>query len=138
MAEEEVEVVGAPIERSAAELRIEKIRRIEDELLSENMAIMRDVAKFREIEPGATAPPEIWLDEFGAEEAWRRFRVAQAGWMSAKEAPVAIAVAKSVTLGIIKARSAEKAGNRTLNVSFIQMPAPTVQFKTLEIEDGKR
>lgn len=129
-----VKVPAPALLRSAEEIRIEKMRSIEDELLETNLAIMRDVSAFRDIMPDTEYPPQEWLDKYGYEESYKRLRVARASWMSAKEAPVALAISKSLTVGIIRARATEKTAPRSLNIALVQMTAPSQVFEEKEIE----
>lgn len=122
---------------SDEELRIEKLRRIEDELLAENLGIVRDAARFRELDPAKPEIPADWRDELGEKAAIERYRMATAAWLPAKDAPVGLKMAQSVALGIIKARSVEKAAPRTLNIAFVQLPAPQVDFEEVEIDGNK-
>lgn len=132
----EIVQAGAPLVKSAEERRLEKMRSMEDELLQTNMTIMRDMSCFRDITPDMTQPPPEWIEELGIEEATKRLSVARAAWLPPKEAPVGLAVSKAVTLGIIRARAAEKAGPRTLNVALVHMVAPKEQFEEKELDDG--
>jgi hypothetical protein len=101
-----------------------KLKDIEDQLLVSSLSIVRDALAFEEIDPNTTEPPEHWVQELGPEGAEKRFRMAQAAWLNAKEAPVGLKLAKELGLGIIKARSTESAGAR-LNVAVqaVVMPA---------------
>ncbi len=122
---------------SLAAARQEKLKELENELFHENMAIMRDVACFRDIEPDCEHPPDNWVMELGMAGAQKRLRVAKAAWMSSKDAPVALNVSKSILMGIIKARATEKAGPRSLNVAMVHMAAPQQEFEERELEEKK-
>ena len=108
---------------------------VEDDLLENSLTVLNDSLKFSEIDPGGAAPPPEGVEELGEKKAQARFRIAQASWMSAKEAPVGIKVAAQVATGILKARAAERQGPRELNVSFVQMTAPMPQFKKVVIDE---
>lgn len=128
------EVVLAP-ERSIQERKADRLRAIEDQLLQDSIAIVSDTMRFPQIDPNdATVNPE-WIKELGYEKATERDRVARYGLMSAKEAPVGIKVAQAISSSIIKARSVEKAGPRSLNIAVVQMTAPPPIFRELELED---
>jgi hypothetical protein len=118
---------------SASELRARKLERIEDELLETNLEILNDASCFAEIDADTPCPPQRWIDELGEARAMRKFRVARAAWMSAKEAPVALSLSKSITNGIMKARAAEKQGPRTLNVALVKMVVPANPFPEQEL-----
>lgn len=133
-AAEVVVVPASPVQRSARENRDEYFRSVEDELLTETIAVVRDTLRFREIDPDEEGIPDEWVKEAGLIEATKRKRVASAAWMSAKEAPVGIAVAKSVMIGITRARATEKSGPRSLNVQTVYMTAPMPTFEEKEVE----
>jgi hypothetical protein len=140
VAQAAIDMSLAPVkaeENRLATYRQDKLKELENELFAENLAILHDMAFFRDIEPDCEEPPEQWVVELGAEQAKKRLRIAKAAWMSAKEAPVALAVSKSIAMGIIKARATEKAGPRSLNVALVHMVAPPVQFEERELEEKK-
>lgn len=123
-----------PVSTSLTEEKFAEIRAIEDEILAESSLVIRDALRFREIEPDADGPPEVWVDEVGEEEAMRRFRMAKAAHMNAKQAPVGFSLAKATMVGITKARAAAGAGVRTLNVGVsVVMPAP--EMKIIEVDN---
>jgi hypothetical protein len=127
------------------EQRAVQLRDMEDVILKEALTIVQDGLRFREIDPTdeKKAIPEHMLLEHAddPEEAKRLHRVALANWMPSKDAPVGLKLATQVALGIVKARSVERAGPQSLNVQFIQMSTPEVatrQFEEIIIreEDG--
>lgn len=117
-----------------------RLREVEDEILQTHLTVIRDLGYFRDIDP--SLPPEAireipssWVEELGSEgEAAKRMRVAMAGWLPPKDAPMAIGISKSIVLGILKARAKEAQGPRTLNVAFVKFVAPAQQFE--EIIEG--
>lgn len=121
-------------ELTAEESRMERVRALEDSLLEENLGIVADAAKFNQIDPGQEQLPHEWLLELGSVKARERMRVAQAAWLPVKDAPVGLKMAQGIALGIIKARAVEKAAPRTLNVAFVQMPAPQQEFAEVLLE----
>ena len=130
------EIVPArPSGITRAELKEIELRGIEDDILCETSAIIRDVTRFRDIDPDSEAPPPEWIAEHGADEAKKRFRLAKVGWSPKKDAPVGIEVARSVMVGIVKARATEKKGPSTLNVAFVKMTSPFPQFLEMEVEE---
>lgn len=116
------------------EAQASRIREIEDELLGESLSILQDSLRFKEIGPDSKEPPVAWVEELGPQKAMERFRVAMAAWMSAKEAPVALSIAKSLAVGIVKARATEKGGARTLNMTMVQMNMPQVNWEEIEVD----
>lgn len=124
----------AVVKRTAEEDRLAKLRQIEDDLLQQSLTVMDDVHGFRDIECGQTEPPIEWIKKLGFDEAEKRLRVANAAWLSAKEAPVGLMIAQRVAIGIIKARSSEKAQSRSLNIALVQMTMPVQKPEEVEIE----
>ena len=62
--------------------------------------------------------------EYEYEEAKKMYAIAQAAWAPAKNAPIGMKYATQMGLGIIKARSVERAAPTNLAVQIIQMTAP--------------
>lgn len=139
----------SPLERTERELQ-----RIENEIVSEAAEMVNSVLRFAEVNPEdgqGGAMPDAWLDELAnipmgseewhraSEELAKRHRVAKAGWMSAKEAPVALAIAKSVLVGAMKARAMAGAAPKSLNVTVVSIsdpnqPPPMFEEKEVEHE----
>lgn len=127
-----------PRRRSAqADERNRILQTLETELLEESISVSRDTLRFREIAPDAEGPPQEWIDECGEEKAAERFRVAQAGWMTRKNAPVGVQIAMQLTLGIMKSRATKDKAPQTLNVQVVQLTAPIPVFPELELESGE-
>lgn len=118
---------------SVAEERDRALKNIESELLRDSMEVVVDSLRFREIKPGQEEPPPQWVREVGYKRAIERLRVANAGWMSKKDAPIAVQLAQVVAIGIIRSRATEKAGPKTLNVAMVQMSAPLPTFPELDV-----
>jgi hypothetical protein len=130
------EIVPKPkvssIERAERELQ-----RIENEIVSEAAEMVHSVMRFAEIDPAKPdEKPNSWLDEVAhleigsleheqaVEQLEKRHRVAKAGWLSAKEAPVALAIAKSVLVGAMKAKAMAGAAPKHLNLTMVSISAP--------------
>lgn len=122
-----------PARKSHAEQRQDEIREIEDELLRKSLEIVDASLDFCKVDPTIETPPEQWVRELGADKAERKFKVAKAAWMAPKDAPCGILMAKSVSLGIIKARAAEGTAPRGLNIA-VQMVVSAPHFPELEVE----
>jgi len=114
------------------------MKTLEAELFLESMQIVSDMNKCKYIDPGQSEPPEEWVEELGYKAAKERLRLANAGWMSKKEAPIALQVAQAVVIGISRSRASEKAGPKTLNVQVVQMSAPLPQFPSLRLSAGEK
>lgn len=122
------------------ELMENQLRRLEAEVQMQALSMVADTLKFADIDPERpNEVPEDWKEELkGDPEALkRRQRVAKSGWMNAKEAPVALSIAKSVAMGISKARGLENSGDKVLNVSIVQLPVAPGSYPVIDIDDEK-
>lgn len=108
--------------RHVEERRERSIRSLESDLLEKSLTVAMDSMRAFEISPDQEEPPEAWVKELGVKGAVERLRTAKMSLLSKKEAPVAIDVAKTVAMGIIRARSVEKTGPKVLNVQFVNLP----------------
>lgn len=89
------------------------------QLFSDAAAILEPVLQFNQIDPKSEAPPDEWTILYGERGALERWRVAKAAWLSPKEAPIGIKVAKDIAVGISKSIAAEKGGPKVLNMQFV-------------------
>lgn len=110
------------------------IRAVEDEIYTEAAATVRDVLRFKDIDPSQQKCPPEWIAELGEAEADKRLRMARSGWLPSKEAPVGLKLAQDTLIGFAKARAAEKQGPRTLNIAYVQLSAPLPEFEELEVD----
>ena len=121
----------AIVPREQASLAVEVLTA---QLFQENLQILLDAARFADIPRGSREVPQSWIDQMGEERATAAFRVALYAQMSAKEAPVALKMATTVVLGVMKALEASTARKRPLSVGHaVEMPAP--QFAEIEVDD---
>jgi hypothetical protein len=121
---------------SRAALQQDGLRRLEDELLANSLAVVGGVCDFAELDlADLDKIPEGWIEAYGPEEAKKRHRIAKAGWMNNKDAPVAINTATKVLTGIVRARATEKAGPKQLNINMVSMVAPLDSLEVLDIEE---
>jgi len=80
-----------------------QLRALEDEIYLESMGMLRDALRFPELSEAAHL--ERWAEELGSEDlALRRRAIAAAGQMPAKDAPIALQLAKSVVVAVHKGR----------------------------------
>ncbi len=125
-----------------------ELQRVENEIVSEASAIVHSVLRFDEIDPEKPNElPSTWLEELNGlqlgtaehdeamERLLRRKRVAVAGWMSAKTAPVALSIAKSVLVGAMKARAMSDQGPKHLNINLVSISAPMPVFPEKKVEN---
>lgn len=113
--------------------QLEKIRSLEDELLSESLGVVRDAIGFDQLPEDATGPPQEWIEAMGLPAALRRYRRTMAGWRNQKTAPVGIGIAGSFATKVIKARSVERAEPRPL--AIVIMPATQQPQRVFEVRD---
>lgn len=110
----------------AKEERLAKILEIEDRIADKANQVIDAIVHFGEIDPEQAEPPIEWEHMYGAEGAKQRFRVMQASWLPAKEAPVALRLVTQVKVGIDRARAHKvETQNNTINVQMLTLPAPT-------------
>lgn len=95
------------------------LARKQQQIFEDASRVTEDVLAFRDIDPSTTEPPKEWVDALGPKEAMKRFRIAQSAWMSAKEAPVGIKVAKELVVGISKALGESAQAPRVLNMQKV-------------------
>lgn len=120
---------------TAAMIRREEdmLAKIEDDLLAENVRIVRAVAAFRDVDPldVSGTVPDDFIERAGGDvkEAEKDYRVARAAWLGAKDAPVGILHSYRIVQGIMKLKAEEKAAQRQtaqarpLNI-LVMMGAP--------------
>lgn len=136
--EPEVEVVdGTSIEkRPKTDLEIyeEAMLEMEAEIYEGCMQIIKGVVGFADIDPAEPIVPQKWVERWGEEEAEKLFRVAKSAWMPGQHAPVAIKVAQSTLVGMMKARAASKQQHNTLNVQLVSMTV-SPEYPVVEVDD---
>ena len=117
---------------------------VQDEIFDENIAIMRNMAKFAELDPESEYDgpiPQSFMDACDGDgaEARKMYRIALAGWKPMKEAPVALLQASKIVMGILKAKALEGQALRPLN-AVIVLGAPVLkgddktEYPTLVVE----
>ena len=114
------------------------LKGLQERVFKSSLQISADVFDFNHIDPTKRMEEDPifqqWTKDFGDEEARRKYRVAAAGWLPSKEAPMAIAESTKMAVGIIKARAVEKGGSRTINVGklFMQGEIPSLPEREVE------
>lgn len=133
--EEKTEIVKAKPEAIEQTENSKWLRKAQKKLLDKSTRVIEDALLFRDIDPSQPSPPDEWVSKLGQVEAERRFRVAKAAWMSAKEAPVAFKIAKDVFVGISKALSADAGAPKVLNMQAVQINlGPPQELPRVRIE----
>ena len=112
----------------------QRLKALEDSILEKSLRTVDAALHWEDIDPGAEGPPQAWIDEVGAEEASKRFRVARAAWLNAKEAPVGLNMARTTALGITKVRSAIKASSPTLQINLVSFASPMADIEAIDVE----
>lgn len=129
-------VESKPRPLTPKEKRTAMMAEVRDELLAESAAVIRDVLRGRDIEPGASTPPEEWAITDPVEAA-KALRMANASWMPKKDAPILIDVAMQQFIGITKAMATEQAAPKHLNMTFVTMPKPPEADELPALEVGE-
>jgi hypothetical protein len=123
-------------QNSDVEKQKDLIREEEDALHRDGLAIMRGALRFADVSLDDFGPSREWIEEYGEDDAKRMFRCAQMALGTSKSAPVGLALAQRMVVGISAARAKERAKSkehRTLNVYIL--PQPVVgQRKVLDVE----
>jgi hypothetical protein len=119
-------------ELSIAEKQIARLKGLEDTLLRDSLEVVTGVCEFAGLDPGTSEPPPEWIEDLGEAGAWKKFRLVMAGWMNSKDAPIGIAVATKMSVGIIRARASSKAAPINLNVGKIEMSYAPIQYPTID------
>lgn len=121
----ETAIVVAPPAGALAATPVAKdpLDELVDEVFTENLKIVRNVAHFADIDPDTTVPPEAWVKELGQEAAMRRLRICRGAWLGAKDAPKALDIAKSISSSLALARVKKEKGQRELKVELTLFPA---------------
>lgn len=113
----------------------DRLLALQDEIFEANLAITHDATRFREISPADEAPPASWIAELGEPEAMKRFRVAKAAWLGAKDAPVALSMAKSIVAAMSKSAAMRSSGGRVLNIECAIFPMQTYERQVFHSDD---
>lgn len=141
MAEEvpevQAELVDSAPRSSAAEKRKRRNQSLFESVFRQTLLVVSDSMHFSEIDQDCTKPPDEWVQKLGARRAEQRLRIARASWMSPKEAPVGIMVAKAFAGMAIRAQAIQASGTPTLNVAVLQMSAPMPEFARKVLEEPK-
>lgn len=111
----------------------ERLETLTDELLEESIVNLRAQARFHEIDPSTEGPPPEWVAEMGEKEAKKAFIIAREAWRPSKEVPHALKASLQVATGILKGRG-ERPQAQSLNIQFIQLNAPQVNYPTKKVE----
>jgi len=111
-----------------------RLDEIQDAVKQESFEVVSAVVGFAEIDPDSPAPPESWVQQLGFARALKRFRLAKAGWLGAKEAPIGIKVAASIAGNVLKAQAGD-GDRRPLNMTFVKVTNALPQYDAIEVED---
>lgn len=111
----------------------ERLRSLEDRILEDSMNIVRGGLKGAYVDDGEKEIPDDWIAEHGLVAAGHMLRMAQDARRSPKFHPVYLDLAKSVMVGIIKARSSQKAAPVSLGVR-ITLAAPKAAYAIIDLE----
>lgn len=112
---------------------LRRLAEVEHAVQQNSFDVVDAVVSFAEINPEQEEPPQNWIEKYGYLKALHRFRIAKAGWMSAKDAPVAIKVAASIATNALKNRGEEN--RQPLNMTLVKVVSNTHKYETMEIEE---
>jgi hypothetical protein len=101
------------------------LKLLRSRLLEGSMKVMDAVMAAADIDPEQKEPPEQWVNEYGRQEAERRFRVARYGLLPMKEVPSFIPLTQKTLLALTAqdAKGPQETHN-TLNVALVSLTAP--------------
>jgi hypothetical protein len=120
------------------------IQKAKESIFFEALEVVRDAAHWRDVYDHADGSllegsPELeetllrWEAELGSRaKARKRLKTAQAATRSQRDAPVGIAVAKSILVGMLKADALSQIGSRDLNVNFIKIEVHGDQYGVID------
>ena len=114
---------------------IDRVAAIQDKIYAQAHAILEGVQAFADVKPDDKEPPPEWIAQLGEKEAWKKFRLAQYGIMSAKEAPVGIKVAEHIATSIARTKAMERAPVANLNVAIVHVHGEKKQYPKIEVEE---
>jgi hypothetical protein len=113
------------------------LEQLEEQLYRQSLGVCDSLMRFAEVDPaGPQEPPQIWVDEMGQERAQMAHKIAQAGWMSQKDAPMALHVAPKLALGICAVRAKVQDDVSPVTVNIVNMPSAEHSYKKLELTNG--
>jgi hypothetical protein len=107
--------------------RLARMLELEDEVYQQASGILRAALDFCHVRPDQAEPPAEWVEQYGLDAAKQRLEVAKQGWAPKSLSASGIDLAKSMVIGISRARrhTAANAGlPREVNAK-IALPAPT-------------
>lgn len=116
--EEEEAITGIP--RST----LAKLHQMEDELLQQSAQITAGVMGFVDVDPSQEEPSEEFREKYG-EDADKMFKLARFGYVSKRNAPIGIEIARQVYVGISRNRAQAKGLPSQLNL-HVYMPEPVL------------
>lgn len=100
---------------------------LEERVFKESLETIEDLLAFGDVDPETGAMPKGWVEKYGQVRAERKLRIARAAWLPAKTAPIALAQAVKLNVGIqtVRSRTRETSGDVVVNVG-IAMPVPSL------------
>lgn len=111
-----------------------RLRELEDELLSESLAVVSGAVSFAEVPEEMVAPDGNFYEKYKDHpDPDKLFRIMKSAWKSAKEAPIGLAIAQRTAMGIVKARATEKAAPQPLALS-VQVVTTMPEFRVIDVK----
>lgn len=110
---------------------------VEEQILRDNISIIRGAAAFKDIDHDAEEAPKEWAEQYGEKEAAVMYRLAKAAWMPAKDAPVGLTLAVKTVTSIMKLRASKNQAPR-LNVAVVvNTAAPTPVYEAVDLDEER-
>ena len=117
---------------------MEAIKEMEDSIYMDSLEVVEGVQSFWKVDAKDACnedPPDSWVDEYGAERAIKMWRLAKAGNLTKQEAPMGIHAALAHAQSVMRSRSSEQAGGKTLNIgTMVNMPPLAQLYPEREVD----
>ena len=116
------------------------LKKLEDNILHESLSVIEGALQFQGLDPNQdltadAEPPAEWIIKYGEEEAWKKFRMAQAAWLPQKDAPMGFKVATATAASILKARSGTKQMPQQLNIAAQMVFGENPKLPSKKVEE---
>jgi hypothetical protein len=104
------------------ELEANELKKVENKLLKDNLAVLEQVPGWTELDPKhPEVMPEGWIEQYGEKEATRRHRIAWAAMLSGSKSPTGLKMAHETVMNIVKSKGDSRPAQQ-LNIQVVQIP----------------
>jgi hypothetical protein len=111
-----------------------QLERIDDNMLYGSLNILDGVLDFADLNPEDEEPPASWVERYGEEDAWKRFRLARVGWLPSKNLPSGVKIASTLVTEVLKAKMMAQAMNRDQRDRPLKKPKVQVEDVETDVE----